>query len=137
MDLALSTIIVDVALCVLIWIIQIVVYPGFCFYSEEDIKRWHKFYTIRITLIVFPLMLSQLVLYAISSYLNPTSLSIGLFLLVISTWIHTLFSAVPLHNAIERSPNSLTQRKKLVRVNWFRTIVWTLILIISLISYGE
>lgn len=137
MDLAFLQVLVNVALFVLIWMVQLIVYPGFNFYPEKNLKQWHQIYATRITVIVFPLMLSQLLLYAFALYSHPSGATLGMFLLVLSTWVITVFFAVPLHNAIDRHPQTTVQRKKLVQVNWSRTVIWTLILIICLFSYGE
>ena len=137
MNLALITLLIDTSLFILIWMVQLIVYPGFCYYKEEDIKRWHPVYTQIITIIVLPLMASQLGLYGITVFKSPNVLSIIQFILVVSTWAITFLFAVPLHNAIEKSPQTLSHRKKLVQVNWPRTANWTIILIISLICYGK
>lgn len=137
MDLELLKIIVNTGLCVLIWTVQLVVYPGLCYYNATDIKRWHRVYTNRITLIVLPLMLSQLALYVISSYLSPSYVSIGLLLLILLNWGVTFLLAVPLHNVIGSAAPCKQERQQLVKINWIRTVIWTLILIISLAYYGK
>ena len=51
---------VDFGLLVLIWIIQLIIYPSFLFYRAKELITWHKMYTKAIALIVIPLMLGQL-----------------------------------------------------------------------------
>ena len=88
-------IIVDSGLLVLVWLVQLVIYPGFRYYSEADMKRWHKAYSTRMTIIVLPLMVSQLLVYAYLNIKDVSIPSITALLLVISTWIVTFWLAVP------------------------------------------
>lgn len=136
MDVDFFKILIDTSLCVLIWIVQIVIYPGFCYYSEGDIKKWHPIYTRRITYIVLPLMLSQLIIYLYFSYLKFSYVSLGSLALVIFIWGVTFLVSVPLHAKIDSSSNSIHAREKLVKTNWIRTVAWTFLLILSLINYG-
>lgn len=137
MDLELFRIIVDASLFILIWIVQLVIYPGFCYYSEANLKRWHGLYTIRITYIVLPLMVSQLGVYLYRVYLQSTYSTLGELVLVMATWAITFFVSVPLHQKIEVLPDSMEARNQLVHTNWIRTVIWTIILAINLISYAK
>ncbi|NNF33751.1 MAG: hypothetical protein HKN68_06565 [Saprospiraceae bacterium] len=137
MDIITFKLLIDTGLFILIWIVQLVIYPGFCYYEEANMKQWHKSYTRGITYVVMPLMLSQLGIYG---YLILTSFSwINLFgfILTILTWLITFIQAIPLHRDIEVLPDSMSARKKLISINWSRTIIWTSILIISILSYGK
>ena len=136
MDLELLHTVVDTGLCVLVWLVQLVIYPGFCYYSEPDVKKWHRSYTRRISWIVLPLMVSQLIWHAYASISYPSFPSVVLLLLVISTWVVTFFIAVPLHQRIDTSVDSYPFRERLVKVNWMRTMAWTCIWITSLLYYG-
>lgn len=137
MDIELLKIAVNVGLFVLIWMVQLVVYPSFSYFTEANIKKWHPIYTTSITYIVFPLMLTELLVYIFLVYQSPSVTSIISLVLVLSTWLITIFMAVPLHHKIDTQVNSMEARKQLVQINWLRTLVWTLILIISLVSYGK
>jgi hypothetical protein len=128
---------IDAGLFILSWLVQLVIYPSFCYYSEANIKRWHSLYTKRISWIVLPLMLSQLFLYGSASFLDPSLGNIGALLMVISLWLVTLLFAVPLHRKIEIVHDSMKHRRKLIQLNWYRTLLWTLILMYSILSYGE
>jgi hypothetical protein len=137
MNLELLKIVVNTGLFVLIWTVQLVVYPGLCYYNDTDIKRWHQVYTNRITVIVLPLMFSQLALYATTSYLRPGYVSIGLLVLVLLNWGVTFLLAVPLHNVIGSAAPCHQERQQLVKVNWIRTALWTIIFIISITYYEK
>ncbi len=124
--------ITDFGLLVLIWLVQLVIYPSFNYYRTKDLKVWHKFYTKRITIVVLPLMLSQLILsftlLFISNWSSYHILDIGLVLL---TWILTFAIFVPLHHKIDKSQNISESVYKLVKVNWIRTFLWSAIAVFS------
>ena len=49
----------DVGLLVLIWMVQLIVYPSFLYYTHEQLVVWHTRYVKQISLIVIPLMFGQ------------------------------------------------------------------------------
>jgi hypothetical protein len=122
---------------VLIWTVQLVIYPSFCYSNEADIKRWHRIYTQRVTIIVLPLMMSQLGLYIYAFLQDMSLVLLASLLLVLLNWAITFFVAVPLHGQIDAEEDSFAAREKLVKVNWSRTVLWTLILIINLATYAK
>lgn len=127
-----ARLLIDFGLFVLIWMVQLIVYPGFTFYTAEDLLKWHKTYTWRITVIVAPLMFAQL---GLSGYIafHSTSWSdyIHLGLVLIAWWL-TFIKAVPLHNQIEGGKNPLASARSLVKTNLPRALTWTGNLLISL-----
>ena len=137
MNLELIKLLVNVALFILIWMVQLVIYPGFSYFEEKNLKQWHQRYTRNITLIVLPLMLGQLVLYGQGVFCRGVSIDWMILVLIGIIWAATFLISVPLHNKIQRLSNTALERKKLTQTNWIRTILWTLILIISLINYGK
>ena len=137
MYLDLIIILINSGLFVFIWTVQLVIYPGFSYYSEVDLKKWHPIYKRNTTLIVFPLMVGQLGLYAYKLWSDATYVTLCLMVLVVATWLVTFLMAVPLHEKISTKENTVSDRIKLVRVNWLRTVVWSIILIISLLEYDQ
>jgi hypothetical protein len=126
---------VDSGLCVLIWIVQLVVYPGFAYYSPEELKTWHSRYTWRITVIVFPLMTAQLVLGGMDIYYDMNWVSGVTAVLVGGTWASTFIQFVPLHNKLTLSSDPSGIVAKIVRKNWLRTCLWTAIFILSFVDF--
>ena len=124
--------IVDFGLVILIWMVQLIVYPGFSFYKHENLFGWHSYYTPRITVVVAPLMFMQM---GISIYFVLFEYSIQnliYILLVLSTWISTFMYFVPLHQKIEQQTEVKPSVQKLIMGNWVRTIQWTIIFIYGL-----
>lgn len=126
---------VDFGLVVLIWIIQLIVYPSFTYFQPSDLAKWHTKYTTKITMIVAPLMFAQvgIICWQIFYDFNWSVVASGL--LVATVWINTFFYAVPLHEQINRKEDMLLSAQKLVKVNWYRTLIWTLIWVLGLLHW--
>ena len=115
----------DFGLFVLIWTVQLIVYPSFRFYSPEELRSWHRRYTPRISFIVIPLMLGQLMLYGTLLQQEKNTYSIGSFSLVLLVWLLTFTVFVPRHKGITAGESSEKTLKELVDFNWGRTLIWS------------
>ena len=135
MSLEIIRLLVDFGLFVLIWIIQLIIYPSFLYYSPENLIPWHRKYTRLIGYIVGPLMILQLgiAVYQTTLALSPYHLiSLGIIGIV---WISTFLQFVPLHNKISKAEFTDKTLTSLVKKNWLRTFLWTLLLLLSLAYY--
>lgn len=121
--------IADFGLVVLIWMVQLVVYPGFSFYTNADLLKWHKYYTPKITIVVAPMMFIQMGLALYISLFEFSIANLIYGLLVISTWLTTFTYFVPLHQKIEKNQDIKISANKLTTGNWVRTFQWTFIFI--------
>jgi len=128
-----AQLVVDFGVVVLIWLVQLVIYPGLTFYADADLKSWHSKYTGAVTIVVLPLMMSQLILSVYSLLVSTDTFHIMHTLLVICAWVITFGIAVPLHQKLEKSDDPLSIAHKLVRSNKWRAILWTLVFITSLV----
>jgi len=137
MDIDLIKLLIDTGLFILIWIVQLVIYPSFHYYSEEQLKQWHSVYKVQISIVVLPLMVGQLGLYIYTVCIAASVTSVLMLALVCMIWLSTFLVSVPLHDKIENVVNTTTYRKRLVTTNWIRTVLWTIILIISYINYAK
>jgi hypothetical protein len=117
----------DVGLFVLIWMIQLIVYPSFSFYEMDALVVWHKKYTIRLSIIVIPLMFGQLILSGWQWYVSHTPETTIRLLLVLAVWISTFSQFVPIHALIAQQKATRRHLQQLVKRNWIRTALWTLI----------
>ncbi len=127
MTIAIIRLFLDFGLVVLIWIIQRIVYPSFLHYSTENLVVWHREYTSRFIFIVIPLMLAQLgiSIYQVITFTNLyTLLSLVIIILI---WISTFLQFVPIHSNISKGNVSEKMLKVLVKKNWLRTVLWTLL----------
>ncbi|MBT8295067.1 MAG: hypothetical protein KJO51_01480, partial [Gramella sp.] len=127
MDLLLFRLLTDFGLVVLIWMVQLVVYPGLCFYPDHELDTWHKKYKNRIAFIVGPLMLAQLAIvigqFVIDQNLYTWS-SLGI---VLAIWMLTFLVFVPLHNSINPDESCEEITASLVKKNWWRTFLWSVL----------
>ncbi len=126
---------IDFGLVVLIWMTQMIVYPGFRYYRNEDLLIWHRQYTQRISYIVIPLMFAQVGLlgYALTYDFSYFKAIASAMVLVI--WISTFTQAAPLHGKIAQGRNLSAHVSALIKVNWLRTFLWTIVFLLDLVAY--
>ena len=121
----------DTGLFVLIWIVQLIIYPSFSYYKHDDLFKWHDIYTKRIAVIVIPLMFGQVITSSIQVYTNLDFYTITSSLLVIGVWLSTFLIFVPLHTNLSKREEVELSIKKLKLHNWLRTLLWSLIFIVT------
>ena len=127
--------ILDFGLVVLIWMTQLVVYPSFTYFSENDLLNWHGKYTTAVSIVVMPLMLGQLAIHGFFIYEQFTWTRVIALILIGLVWINTFLFAVPLHNQIASGTLAMESASGLVRVNWYRTILWSAVFLLGLWEY--
>lgn len=125
----------DTGLLVLIWIVQLVVYPSFRYYNDTNLLAWHQKYTYRITIVVLPLMLGELLVASLQLLYTFSIYSIVSLILIIIIWFNTFFQAIPLHQKIDNKINLKQSTKQLIQINWIRTILWTIIFVITCLQF--
>ena len=109
----------------IIWYVQVVHYPLFLEVGAEVWFPYHLDHERRTGWVVAPLMICELgsaaALVIIGSY-GPLAV-IGLVLAAV-TWIVTFSLAVPLHRRLNQERDEAAMRR-LVNINWLRTVAWT------------
>ena len=123
---------VDFGMCVVLWLVQLVIYPSFLRVEPSELVAWHKAYTFRVSFVILPLMLGQLALAILTVLDDASILEWTAFALVIVCWYLTFFVSVPLHRKIEQNDISRETRQKLITTNWPRTILWSVIFCLGL-----
>ena len=118
---------VNFGMCVVLWLVQLVIYPSFLRVEPSELIAWHKAYTFRVSFVILPLMLGQLVITILSVWEDPSILEWVAFTFVLVCWILTFFVSVPLHRKIEQNDITRETRQKLITTNWPRTILWSVI----------
>ena len=132
--LQIFNLLLDFGLVILIWMIQLIVYPSFINYTKENLIIWHKTYTQRITIIVVPLMLGQLI-FSIYKTITEVEFSALVYLLIVLfLWIVTLIKFAPMHQKITNGNFDVKLLISLVHLNWIRTISWTVLFLFSLFT---
>ena len=126
-----TRLLLDFGLCILIWMVQLIVYPSFAFYNNTQLLKWHKTYTKAIALIVIPLMLGQLGIAIYQVFLAQNVYTLVSIVLVVFLWGITLLKFAPMHQQISKGNTQIQLLKKLVQMNWIRTIIWSLLFMLS------
>lgn len=118
------------ALVGLIWTIQVVHYPLFAKVGAEAFATYEQSHVARITMIVGPLMLVELVCAVAIVGMRPSGVSPALawsgFTLLAIIWISTATLQGPMHGKL--STLGVCDPKvhsALVSTNWIRTFAWS------------
>lgn len=133
--LSILRLIVDFGLCILIWMVQLTVYPAFAYFPKEDLVRWHKKYSIGITIVVAPLMIGQLIIVLFQIIDQKTAYTIISAIIIGLLWLSTFTMFVPLHKQLGNTSFRESVPKKLVTRNWLRTLLWTILAILTITHY--
>lgn len=109
-----------------IWTIQLVHYPSFHFIDKLSFTNFHNFHERRISIIVMPLMILELI-SSVALYFNDMSNHTFLLNLIVVglIWCSTFFIQVPIHNILSQKKDN-TMIEKLVNTNWIRTFLWSM-----------
>ena len=114
-----------------IWVIQLLHYPSFHFINEKKYIEFQHFHMQRISFIVIPVMLIELASALLLSYFFRSSLTIILLALLLGIWGITFIFFTNMHQKLTNGfdPSIVD---KLIKINWSRTALWSLRLIILL-----
>lgn len=127
-----SSLVFDTGLFILIWMVQLIIYPSFLYYERSNLIKWHNKYTGLIAVIVAPLMLGQLGSTVYAVIIDAQAVSIIKLILVAFIWIFTFVYFAPTHGKVSEGDYTEATLHQLVKLNWYRTIAWTCTFIISL-----
>jgi hypothetical protein len=112
----------------LIWLVQRLIYPSFLIDSDRSWHKIHDFHCKRISEVVIPLMLIEL-LSAIFLLISPYGISfnqqLSLVFCSLVAWLSTFLIQVPLHNSLKEHFDIIKLRS-LNKTNWIRTFAWSL-----------
>ena len=111
-------------MCGLIWLVQMVHYPSFSYVDEDKFTSFENFHTGRISMIVVPIMLIELISALALAILDQGMITVVNLVIVLLIWLATFSFSVPCHVALSKSKNSKSI-EKLVITNWLRTVFWT------------
>ena len=124
----------SIYLVIAIWFIQLVQYPKFLKIADVDFQQFHKRHSEIILIFVMPAMISEVVLGLLLFYFEKNNWELKLLIqafFVALIWLSTFFIYVPIHEVLEKIKD-VEKINKLIKLNWLRTILWTLKLILVL-----
>jgi hypothetical protein len=113
-------------LLILIWLVQLIIYPGLARIPSSDFVKYHAWYVIRITMVVLPLMVCEIII-AIAWFFLQDSLLYPMVAggLVMLVWCSTFTFQVPIHKSLQAGKDQ-SKINRLVATNWIRTVAWSL-----------
>ena len=126
---------IDLSMFVLIWLVQIIIYPVFLYITEDQFRIWHKIYCKRISYFVLPLMIAQLFESATACFFIGSHLEWIKLGCVLSAWIFTFLISAPCHQNLTKYGKVEREISKLISTNWYRTWIWSVVLVISYLQY--
>jgi hypothetical protein len=116
------------ALVGLIWTIQVVHYPLMAAVGKAEWAAYHAAHSERITFLVAPLMLAEVVAAGALVLARPSSVPLWAAWfacgLVAAAWLATGFLSVPSHGRLSAGL-SVQEIGYLVATNWVRTAAWS------------
>lgn len=122
-------------MCGLIWMVQLVHYPSFAYVQADRYREFQTFHMLRISWIVIPVMVVEIITGCILYLLHPTTAWTVNIALLILIWVSTLALQMPKHSTLENGKNEQII-EKLIRGNWIRTALWSsrAILLLNLLA---
>lgn len=123
----LAQVVLTGVLCGLIWLVQVVLYPGFALVGPDAFPAYHTAEVRRISWLVVPLMSLEGVLAVLTLVRAPREplawIAGGLLGAV---WLSTALLQVPLHERLSQVGLETATIEALVAGNVLRTAAWTL-----------
>ncbi len=113
----------------IIWVIQLLHYPTFHFIKESDYVEFQHFHMQRISFIVVPVMIIELLSGFMLVYYFRSNLFILCLTILLVIWLITFVFFTKLHQSLLGGYDKIIV-DKLVQINWSRTVLWSLRLII-------
>ena len=135
MELIVFRLALDFGLAVLIWVVQLLIYPSFLHYSPENLQQWHLRYTSRMAIIVIPLMFGQLAITIYQAFCFPNVYTLGSITVLVVIWVVTFIQFVPMHKTITNTTPSRALLENLIKRNRLRTFLWSLLFLWSLTEF--
>jgi hypothetical protein len=117
---------VSCGLLILIWLVQMIIYPGLARIPSNDFVNYHAWYVTRITMVVLPLMICEIIIATACFFLQDNLFyPIVAFGLVVLVWFSTFAFQVPIHKCLQAGKDKIKIRR-LLATNWIRTVAWSL-----------
>lgn len=128
---------IDIAIFIVIMIVQLIIYPAFKSIDANIFSSWHHDYMGKISILIGPLMIAQALLITYQCFQNNHIYSYLSLLMMMVVWITTFIYSVPCHNKLQNIGYDIETINLLINTNWIRTIAWTICLILAIIIYKK
>ena len=135
-SILLFQIVINVYLLGVIIMTQFITYPTFLTIDKNSFNKYHRKYVNIISIIAAPAMILEIASLILLVYLSKDFLLVKSLILLLCIWLTTFIIMVPSHNILSRK-NDSKEIKKLININWVRTFLWSVKLIVMLFIYYE
>jgi hypothetical protein len=125
MDLHELRTLLDFGMVVILWLVQLVIYPSFLTCDLTKLVEWHRSYTSRVAWVIIPVMFTQLPLVGWLTWKEPTMPNLAALGCLFVCWVLTFAVSVPLHRRIDKGDTRAETLQRLIKTNWPRTLLWT------------
>ena len=115
----------DFGMVVVLWLVQLVIYPSFLRCELIQLVDWHRAYSTRVAWVIIPPMFAQLPVVGWLTYKQPNAFNLAALAALLVCWILTFAVSVPLHRKIDSGDTRAATVERLIRTNWPRTILWS------------
>ena len=122
---------IDIALAMLIWLVQLIIYPAYLSIDKEQFSVWHHRYMRTISYIVIPLISAQALCIGFQCLENNSLLVRFQAILFIVAWTTTFTLSVPCHKKLQTKGWNEGVTKRLIYTNWIRTFAWSAVLVLD------
>ena len=126
---------IDFAMLVVIWMVQVIIYPAFRNIDAVNFPEWHAQYCKQIAWFVLPLMVSQILECTTSCFFVGDTCSWVRLVCVLLAWAVTFFHSAPQHRKLTIHGKKTEFIDLLLTGNWFRTFLWTIVFLASYLNY--
>lgn len=110
----------------LIWLVQLVQYPGFALVGASGFHDFHRHHCRRIGLLVGVLMPVELLTAMVLAWAGePAWFWRSMLAALAGIWASTILWQGPLHGRLAREGPDPVLIRQLVGGNWIRTVLWT------------
>ncbi len=124
---------VDTGLVVLVWLVQLIIYPTFAAVEPARFRTWHRGYSRRIATVVVPLMVAQALLHGWGLLTALDAAAVVAAGCVVGAWLATFLGAVPCHRRLAAAGCEPRVLRSLLRWNLVRAVAWTLVPVVELV----
>ncbi|WKN40851.1 hypothetical protein [Tunicatimonas pelagia] len=139
-QLVILHLLVTAALTGLIWVVQLVHYPGFRYIDHTQFNDFQRHHMQSISYIVAPLMLAEVAftVWLQIEFWNKSEVYLATIasVLLMVVWVVTFSISAPIHGKLATDGYDRQLINKLVSTNWIRTFAWSaragILVIISL-----
>ena len=126
---------IDFSMFLLIWIVQLIIYPSFFHVSTDKFKAWHRTYCNRVSVFVLPLMLLQMIECVCSCFFESQTLNWVRLSTVLLAWSITFLHSAKKHKKLSLMGKDPDVLASLTNWNWLRTFLWSSTFISSFLLY--